>query len=90
MWTTGLTAPAAILLAGAVAIIAAAYVAGSRQDIDGLTRHCRDPQSLGVLANTAMKLGLAIALGAPRFRAIAGGGLALMLVAIGGALLLLA
>ena len=46
--------------------------------------------AVGVLANTAMKLGLAIVLGAPRFRAIAGGGLALMLVAIGGALLLLA
>jgi hypothetical protein len=37
-----------------------------------------------------MKLGLAVFLGAPRFRAIAGGGLALMFVAIGGALFLLA
>jgi uncharacterized membrane protein (DUF4010 family) len=45
--------------------------------------------AVGVLANTAMKLGLAIVLGASRFRFIVGGGLALMLVAIGGALLLL-
>ena len=45
--------------------------------------------AVGVLANTAMKLGLAIFFGAPRFRAIAGGSLALMLVAIGGALLFL-
>ena len=46
--------------------------------------------AVGVLANTAMKLGLSLFLGAPRFRAIAGGGLALMLVAIGGSLLFLA
>ena len=45
--------------------------------------------AIGVLANTAMKLGLAVVLGGQRFRAIAGGALALMLVAIGGALLLL-
>lgn len=31
------TAPAVVLLAGAVAIVVAAYVAGSRQDIDGTT-----------------------------------------------------
>jgi uncharacterized membrane protein (DUF4010 family) len=37
LWTTGVTVPAAILLAGAVAVIAAAYIAGSRQDIDGTT-----------------------------------------------------
>src|SRR5262249_48522610 len=37
LWTAGVTAPSAILLAGAVAIVAAAYVAGSRQDIDGTT-----------------------------------------------------
>lgn len=37
LWTAGAAAPAAILLAGAVAVIAAAYVAGSRQDIDGTT-----------------------------------------------------
>ena len=36
-WIAGVAAPAAILLSGAVAIIAAAYVAGSRQDIDGTT-----------------------------------------------------
>jgi uncharacterized membrane protein (DUF4010 family) len=46
--------------------------------------------AVGVLANTGMKLGLSFALGAPRFRGIAGGALALMLVAIGGALVLLA
>ena len=45
--------------------------------------------AIGVLANTAMKLGLAVFLGGQRFRAIAGGALALMLVAVGGALLLL-
>jgi uncharacterized membrane protein (DUF4010 family) len=45
--------------------------------------------AVGVLANTAMKLGLAVFLGAPRFRVITGGALALMLVAIGGALLFL-
>jgi uncharacterized membrane protein (DUF4010 family) len=45
--------------------------------------------AVGVLANTAMKLGLAVVFGAPRFRAIAGSALALMLVAIGGALLIL-
>jgi hypothetical protein len=36
-----------------------------------------------------MKLGLAVVFGSSRFRAIAGGALALMLVATGGALLLL-
>jgi uncharacterized membrane protein (DUF4010 family) len=45
--------------------------------------------AVGVLANTAMKLSLAVFFGAPRFRAIAGGSLVLMLVAIGGALLIL-
>lgn len=45
--------------------------------------------AVGVLANTAMKLGLTLFRGAPGFRAIAGGALALMLVAIGGALALL-
>jgi uncharacterized membrane protein (DUF4010 family) len=40
--------------------------------------------AVGVLANTVMKLGLAVFLGGPRFRAIAGGALALMLVAVGG------
>lgn len=37
LWTAGITAPAAILCAGAVAIVAAAYVRGSRHDIDGTT-----------------------------------------------------
>jgi uncharacterized membrane protein (DUF4010 family) len=37
LWSAGVTAPAAILFAGAVAIVAAAYVAGSRQDVDGTT-----------------------------------------------------
>ena len=37
LWTTGITAPAAILLAGAVTIVAAGYVAASRQDVDGTT-----------------------------------------------------
>lgn len=45
--------------------------------------------AVGVLANTAMKLGLAVFFGAPRFRIIAGGALLLMLVATGGALLVL-
>jgi uncharacterized membrane protein (DUF4010 family) len=42
--------------------------------------------AVGVLANTAMKLGLAIACGAAVFRAIAGGALAAMLVVSGAAL----
>jgi hypothetical protein len=37
LWTAGLTVPAATLLAGAVTIVAAAYIAGSRHDIDGTT-----------------------------------------------------
>jgi uncharacterized membrane protein (DUF4010 family) len=37
LWTAGTMAPAAILLAGAVAIVTAGYVAGSRKDIDGTT-----------------------------------------------------
>jgi uncharacterized membrane protein (DUF4010 family) len=45
--------------------------------------------AVGVLANTAMKLGLAVILGSERFRTIAGGALALMLIALGGALLVL-
>jgi uncharacterized membrane protein (DUF4010 family) len=43
--------------------------------------------AVGVAANTAMKLVLALFFGGPRFRAIAGGALALMLVAIGVTLL---
>ena len=37
LWTAGITTPAAILFGGAVAIVATAYVAGSRRDIDGTT-----------------------------------------------------
>lgn len=37
LWTAGITAPAAILFAGAVAIVAAGYVAASRRDIEGTT-----------------------------------------------------
>jgi uncharacterized membrane protein (DUF4010 family) len=37
LWKEGAVAPAAILLGGAVAVVAADYVAGSRQDIDGTT-----------------------------------------------------
>jgi uncharacterized membrane protein (DUF4010 family) len=44
--------------------------------------------AVGVLANTAMKLGLALIFGRRRFRTIAGGALALMFVALVGALLL--
>src|SRR5579884_30319 len=36
-WIAGVTGPAAILLSGAVALVAAAYVAASRQDIDATT-----------------------------------------------------
>ncbi len=37
LWNDGLTVPAAILLGGAVAIVAAGYVAASRHDVDGTT-----------------------------------------------------
>ena len=37
LWKTGLMVPAAILFAGAVAIVAAAYAAASRQDVDATT-----------------------------------------------------
>ncbi|HLG57584.1 MAG TPA: MgtC/SapB family protein [Vicinamibacterales bacterium] len=37
LWSAGVTTPAAILFAGSVTIIAAAYVAGSRHDVDGTT-----------------------------------------------------
>lgn len=37
LWTAGLTAPAAILLVGAAAIVVAAYASASRLDIDGTT-----------------------------------------------------
>jgi uncharacterized membrane protein (DUF4010 family) len=37
LWAAGVTAPAAILFAGAVAIVAAGYLAASRVDTDGTT-----------------------------------------------------
>jgi uncharacterized membrane protein (DUF4010 family) len=37
LWSVGVTAPAAILFAGAATVVAAAYVAGSRHDIDSTT-----------------------------------------------------
>lgn len=43
--------------------------------------------AIGVVANTALKLGLAVVLGAPKFRVIAGGSLALMLAALGASFL---
>jgi uncharacterized membrane protein (DUF4010 family) len=44
--------------------------------------------AVGVLANTAMKLALTAIWGSRRFRLIAGGTLAVMLVAAGGAVVL--
>ena len=44
--------------------------------------------AVGVLANTGMKLGLALFFGSRRFRLIAGGALALMFMALGAALAL--
>ena len=37
LWTAGVTIPAAILFAGAIALVVVAYVAASRQDVDGTT-----------------------------------------------------
>lgn len=37
LWTAGVTAPAAILFAGAAGLVAIAYAAASRDDIDGTT-----------------------------------------------------
>ena len=37
LWSAGITTPSAILFAGAIMIIAAAYVAGSRRNVDGTT-----------------------------------------------------
>jgi uncharacterized membrane protein (DUF4010 family) len=45
--------------------------------------------AIGVLSNTAMKLGLAVFFGSRRFALIAGGALLLMLVALGSALVML-
>jgi uncharacterized membrane protein (DUF4010 family) len=37
LWTAGVTAPTAILFAGAVTVVVAEYVAGSRKNVDGTT-----------------------------------------------------
>jgi uncharacterized membrane protein (DUF4010 family) len=37
LWTAGVTAPATLLAAGAIALVIAGYVAGSRRDVDGTT-----------------------------------------------------
>ena len=57
LWTAGVTAPAAVLFAGAVAVVAAAYAAGSRQDIDGTTE---------VAALVVLAAGLLAGMGAVR------------------------
>jgi uncharacterized membrane protein (DUF4010 family) len=43
--------------------------------------------AIGVLTNTGMKLGLSLVLGSPRFKAVAGGALAILLAVVGAALL---
>jgi uncharacterized membrane protein (DUF4010 family) len=60
LWNAGVTMPAAILLAGAVAITAGAYVAGSRHDIDGTTE---------VAALVVLAAGLLAGLGSIRLAA---------------------
>ena len=83
---------------GASGVLTTAAVLGLT-DVDALTlsmtRDVADAMSpdlaalaiaIGVLANTAMKLGLALAFGSSRFRVIAGGALALMLTALGAAI----
>ncbi|MCC7010459.1 MAG: DUF4010 domain-containing protein [Acidobacteria bacterium] len=57
LWTTGVSLPATLLLGGAVAIIAAAYVAGARQDVDSTTE---------VAALVVVAAGLLAGLGAIR------------------------
>ena len=44
--------------------------------------------AVGVLANTGMKLGLALFLGSSKFRLVAGGALTLLLLALGTTLVL--
>jgi uncharacterized membrane protein (DUF4010 family) len=66
LWSMGITAPAAILLAGAVIVVGAAYVAGSRDDIDGTTE---------VAALVVLAAGLLAGLGSVR---IASGIIALL------------
>lgn len=62
LWNAGVTAPAAILFAGAVTITAAAYVAGSRRDVDGTTEvSALVVLAAGVLAGMgSVRLGSAI------------------------------
>jgi uncharacterized membrane protein (DUF4010 family) len=62
LWTNELPAPAAILFAGAVGIIAAAYVAASRQNVDATTEVAAlVVMTAGVLAGTgAFRLASAI------------------------------
>jgi uncharacterized membrane protein (DUF4010 family) len=65
LWTSGATALAAILFAGAMAIVVSAYLAGSRDDIDGTTE---------VAALVVLAAGVLTAVG---FVRIASGGIAL-------------
>jgi uncharacterized membrane protein (DUF4010 family) len=86
---------------GASGVFTSAAVLGLT-DVDALTLSmARDvarmvsPQvaataiAIGVLSNTVMKLGMALVLGSPRFKAIAGGALVVMLAALGAALVFL-
>ncbi|MGE3275328.1 MAG: MgtC/SapB family protein [Vicinamibacterales bacterium] len=57
LWAAGAGVPAAILLAGAAAVIVAAYVAGSRRDVDGTTE---------VAALVVLAAGIAAGLGERR------------------------
>ncbi len=87
-------------LCGATGTLTSAAILGLT-DVDALTlsmaRSMAPSQSpaiaataiaLGILANTAMKLALAVTFGNGRFRGIAGGALVAMLVALGVALTL--
>jgi uncharacterized membrane protein (DUF4010 family) len=83
---------------GASGVFTSAAILGL-SDVDALTlsmtrgvAYAASPQvaataiAIGVLANTVMKLALALALGSRRFRLIAGGALLLMLLALGATL----
>jgi uncharacterized membrane protein (DUF4010 family) len=81
---------------GASGVLTSAAVLGLT-DVDALTvsmtRGTDMPPDLaalaiavGILANTGLKLGLALFFGGPRFRGIAGGALAAMVAALGAAL----
>jgi uncharacterized membrane protein (DUF4010 family) len=84
---------------GASGVISSAAILGLT-DVDALTvsmarsvAHTVSPTvaamaiAVGILANTVMKLVLTLLFGSPSFRTIAGGALALMLLALGGALI---